>query len=203
MKRLGKGIALGAALVLCGGSAFAADQLLTGKKLLLKNVPAGNKVVHLSKDPAITIDPSGGDGDPTCGGAGGGGGSITIAASGGAGSATIPLACANWSTNGANSQYKYKDTTQATCTNVLVKGGKLAKAICKGAQVAIDLQEDGDTAPVAVAIRLNQDRYCTNFGGTIKKDGSDGKTFLAKDAPVAGGCPASPSGAFLDASGIL
>jgi hypothetical protein len=198
MKRFGKGIAVGAALALSTGGAFAADQLVTGKKLLLKNLSSGNKVVHLSKDTTITTDPSGGDGDPTCGGAGGGGGSITIAGSGGSGTATINLPCANWSTNGANSQYKYKDTTQATCTNVLVKGGKLAKAICKGAQVAIDLQEDGDTAPVAVAIRLNQDRYCTSFGGDIKKDGSDGKTFLAKDAPAPGGCPASPSGAFLD-----
>jgi hypothetical protein len=198
MKTLGKGIAFGAALALCTGGAFAADQLLTGKKLLLKNVPAGNKVVHLSKDTTINTDVTGGAGDPTCSGAGGGGGSITIVGSGGSGSATINLPCANWSTNGVNSQYKYKDTTQATCTIVLVKDGKLAKAICKGAQVSIDLQEDGDTAPVATAIRLNQERYCTNFGGTIKKDGSDGKTFLAKDAPAAGGCPASPSGAFLD-----
>ena len=198
MKRLGKGIALGAALALCTGGAFAADQTLTLKKLLLKNVPAGNKVVHLSKDPTITIDPSGGDGDPTCGGAGGGGGSITIVANDG-GTAQISLPCANWSTNGANTQYKYKDSTQATCNNVLVKAGKLAKAICKGAQVSIDLQEDGDTGPVATSIRLNQDRYCTSTaGGDVKKDGSDGKTFLVKDAPEAAGCPSSPSGAFVD-----
>jgi hypothetical protein len=204
MKRFGKGIALGAALVLCGGGVYAADQLLTGKKLLIKNPPSGvskNKTVHLSKDPGITIDPSGGDGDPTCGGGGGGGGSITIATSGAAGDITIPLPCANWSTNGANNQYKYKDTTKATCTTVLVKPGKLAKAVCQGTQVAIDLQAGMD--PVAVAIRLGQDRYCTSFGGTIKKDGSDDKTFLALDALAAGGCPASPSGAFLDASGIL
>ena len=201
MKRLGKGFALGAVLVLCGGGVYAADQLLTGKKLLIKNPPAGvtkNKTVHLSKDATIAIGASGSTGDPTCGGSGGGGGSITLAASGGAGSVTINLPCANWATNNPNDQYKYKDTTKATCNIVLVKSGKLAKAVCLGSQVAIDLQEDGDTAPVGVAIRLNQDRYCTNFGGTIKKDGSDGKTFLAKDAPVAGGCPASPSGAFLD-----
>jgi len=187
MKRLGKGITLGAALALCGGGAFAADQLLTGKKLLIKNPPSGvskNKTVHLSKDPAITIGAAGGTGDPTCGGAGGGGGSITLAASGGAGSVTITLPCANWSTNPPNNQYKYHDSTKTTCTTVLVKPGKLAKAVCQGTQVAIDLQEDGDTAPVAVAIRLNQDRYCTNFGGTVKKDGSDGKTFLHLDAPA-------------------
>jgi hypothetical protein len=200
MKRLGKGIALGAALVLCGGGVYAADQLLTGKKLLIKNPPAGvtkNKTVHLSKDPTITIGATGSTGDPTCAGAGGGGGSITLDTSGGAGDVTISLPCANWSTNSANNQYKYKDTTKATCNIVLVKPGKLAKAVCLGSQVAIDVQAGMD--PVGVAIRLNQDRYCTNFGGTIKKDGSDDKTFLAKDAPTAGGCPASPSGAFLDA----
>src|SRR5262245_58138000 len=161
MKRLGKGIALGAVFVLCAGGVFAADQLLTGKKLLIKNPPSGvtkNKTVNLSKDPTITIGAAGGTGDQTCGGAGGGGGSITLDTTGAAGDVTINLPCANWSTNAANNQYKYKDATKATCNIVLVKPGKLAKAVCLGSQVAIDVQ--AGMAPVGVAIRLNQDRYC-------------------------------------------
>jgi hypothetical protein len=196
-----KAIGIGAALLFCAASGYAADQELSGKKLLVKNVPAGNKIVHLSKDASVDVLPAGSAGDPQCTGAGGGGtSSIRIKASGGAGDVTIPLPCANWTTNGVNSLYKYKDTSQATCTIVMVKDGKLAKAICKGAQVAITDQAGMD--PVGVVTTLNTERYCTSFGGTIKKDGSDGKTFLAKDAAAPSDC-ASPSGAFLDASSIF
>jgi hypothetical protein len=196
-----KAIGIGAALLFCAASGYAADQELSGKKLLVKNVPSGNKVVHLSKDVSVDVLPAGSAGDPQCTGAGGGGtSSIRIKASGGAGDVTIPLPCANWTTNGVNNLYKYKDTSQATCTIVMVKDGKLAKAICKGAQVAITDQAGMD--PVGVVTTLNTERYCTSFGGTIKKDGSDGKTFLAKDAPAPSAC-ASPSGAFLDASSIF
>ena len=77
-----------------GSPAGAADQLLFGKKLLIKNVPsdaAGNTIVHLGKDPSITVGLAGGFGDPQCTGAGGGGtSSLRIMASGGAGDVTIP-----------------------------------------------------------------------------------------------------------------
>ena len=180
-----------------GSELFAADQLIFGKKLLIKNPPSGaasNKVVHLGKDPSISVGAAGSAGDPQCSGAGGGGtSSLRIGASGGAGDVTIPLPCSGWTTNGTNSLYKYKDTSGATCTHVLVKGGVLAKAICKGSQVAIDL--NGSMSPVAVAMTLNTQQYCTSFGGTATKDGSDDKTFLRKDALVPANCPCPPSGA--------
>jgi phosphatidylethanolamine-binding protein (PEBP) family uncharacterized protein len=167
----------------------AADQLIAGKKLLIKNPPSGaasNKVVHLGKDATITVDPAGGTGDPQCSGAGGGGGSLRIVASGGAGDITIPLPCAGWTTNGTNTLYKYKDTSSTTCTKVLVKNGVLAKAICKGPQVAIDL--NGSMSPVAVVTTLNSQQYCTEFGGNVVQDGSNDKTFLRKDAPAPSVC---------------
>jgi hypothetical protein len=204
MKMRGKAIGIGAALLFCAASGYAADQLLLGKKLLVKNPPSGttnNKAVHLAKDSTVVVLAAGSAGDPQCTGAGGGGASsIRFKASGGAGDVTIPLACTGWTTNGANSLYKYKDTSGATCKIVLVKNGVLAKAVCKGAQVAIT--DQAGMAPVGVVTTLNTERYCTSFGGTLKKDGSDGKTFLAKDAPAPSAC-ASPSGAFLDASSIL
>jgi hypothetical protein len=184
-------IVLGATLLLGASATHAADQLILGKKLLIKNPPAGtasNKVVHLGKDPAITIGAAGSAGDPQCTGAGGGGtSSLHILASGGSGNVTIPLPCTGWTTNGTNSLYKYKDTTKTTCTIVLVKSGVLAKAICKGTQVAIDL--NGSMAPVAVVTRLNTQEYCTEFGGLdVVKDGSDDKTFLHKNAPAPATC---------------
>src|SRR4030095_9430121 len=106
-------IVLVATLLLAASGTHAADQLILGKKLLIKNPPsgaAGNKVVALGKDPAITIGAAGSAGDPQCSGAGGGGtSSLRIVASGGAGDVTIPLPCAGWTTNGTNTRYKYKD----------------------------------------------------------------------------------------------
>jgi hypothetical protein len=69
---------IGLGLLLSGGSAFAADQLLFGKKLLIKNPPSGttrNKVVHLAKDVTITLGLAGGSGDPQCAALGDGGAS--------------------------------------------------------------------------------------------------------------------------------
>lgn len=188
-------LAIVSCVALSTGVGHATDQLIFGKKLLIKNPPSGttgNKVVHLGKDPNITVGGAGGAGDPQCSGAGGGGtSSLRIAASGGAGDITIPLPCGGWSTNGTNSIYKYKDTTGATCTLVMVKAGVLAKAICKGAQVAIDL--NGAMSPVSVVTTLNTEQYCTTFGGVASQDGSNDKTFLRKNAMSPGSCPAPPT----------
>ena len=105
IRRLAIRLIVGVVLLMAPGLAFAADQLVFGKKLLLKNPPSGttrNKVVHLAKDASITVGLVGGPGTPQCGGAGGGGGSLRIFASGAAGDVTIPLPCTGWTTNGSN-----------------------------------------------------------------------------------------------------
>jgi streptogramin lyase len=182
-------VTLGAALLLGLAAVAAADQTIAGKKLLIKNPPsgaAGNKIVHLGKDPGIVTGGAGSASDPQCSGAGGGGtSSVRIIASGGAGDATIPLPCGGWTRSG--DLYKYKDSSGASCNIVLVKGGTLAKAVCKGPHVAIDVS--GSMSPVTVVTTLNIERYCTTFGGSVKKDGSDDKTFLRKDAAAPGSCP--------------
>jgi hypothetical protein len=55
MRTLITSIAFVAALVMCGGSALAADQPVTGKKLLIKNNadPTKNKTVILIKDTSV------------------------------------------------------------------------------------------------------------------------------------------------------
>jgi hypothetical protein len=180
------------ALVLfLGGSASAADQAIVGKKLVIKNPLSGtanNRVLHLAKDPNINVGIAGSAGDPQCSGAGGGGtSSLRIVASGGAGDITIPLPCGGWTTNGTNNLYRYRDTSGASCMVVVVKDGVLAKAVCKGSQVGIDL--NGSMSPVTVVTTLNSEQYCTEFGGSVVKDGSDDKTFLRKGALAPVGCP--------------
>jgi hypothetical protein len=109
---------------------------------------------------------------------------------------TISLPCEGWTTNGANTQYKYKDPSGASCKLVLVKAGVLAKAVCKGSQVAVDV--DGTMSPVAVVTTLNAEAYCTDFGGTVVQDGGDDKTFLRKESAAPAGCGRAPESNCLD-----
>ena len=181
---------VGIMFLMSPGIASATDQLIFGRKLLIKNPASGptrNKVVHLGKDAGITVGPAGSAGDPQCGGLGGGGASLRIVASSGAGDVTIPLPCGGWTTNGSNTLYKYRDSTDASCKLVLVKNGVLVKAVCGGSQVAIDVR--AGMAPVAVVTTLNTQQYCTLFGGNLVHSGSNDKTFLSKDAPAPSGCP--------------
>jgi hypothetical protein len=192
------GLAVATALVLGASHAGAADQLIPGKKLLIKNNAdtSKNKVVFLDKSASI-VQPTGATEDPTVGGA-----SLAVADIETGESFTIPLAAAGWSNNG-NGTFKYKDTSGATCKIVLIKDAKLTKAVCKGAQVAYNLGGAQNAVRVTLSTGTTN-RYCTTFsaarGCSVKKDGSDGKTYTAVNCTAApSGCsPASPSGAFLD-----
>ena len=212
MRKVRMGFAFAAALALCGGSAFAADQEIVGKKLLLKNPggapSANNKIVFLSKDTSIA-QPAGATEDPRCapnGTATTGNASAALTVTG-SDSFSIPLVCDNWTVNGAGNLFKYKDSSGGSCTVVLVKNGKLVKAVCKGTQVDYDL----NAAEVSVDVVLRSgpsNRYCTNYsavsGCTTVKDGSDGKTYLAKNCTAAPAvCGASPSGAFVDLASLF
>jgi len=82
------------ALVVC--TAHAADQGITGKKLLIK----GDKVLVLSKDPTISAAGS----DPV------GGSDSTISLDNGGGPVDWNLPATLWSTNGAGTLFKYKNS---------------------------------------------------------------------------------------------
>jgi hypothetical protein len=184
------GIAL--TLVSMAPSAWAADQLLTGAKLLIRNAPGGatgNRLVQSVRDASITLGAALGDGDPRCSAAGGGGFSALriVAAGGAAGDVTIKLHCDYWSGDGTGTFYRYKDPTGSTCRHVLVRRGALIKAVCIGAQVAVDV--DGGMSPVSVVLTLNTEKYCTEFGGTAVKDGSDDRVLLRKGAGAPAACP--------------
>jgi hypothetical protein len=171
-------------LLLALATPAPAAQVVFGKKLLIRNPPSGpdtNRVVHVAKDAAIALGAAGGAGDPQCSGASGGGGSVRITASGGAGDVTIPLPCAGWTTNASNTTYRYKDASGATCQRVIVRDGAVAKAVCKGAHVALAV--GAGMAPIGVVTTLNTEEYVTEWAGEIVADGSDGVKFLAKNAP--------------------
>ena len=214
MRKIMTGFAFAAALALCGGSAFAVDQLIVGKKLLLTN-PGGtpnanNKIVFLSKDASIALAASPAE-DPRCvpDGGSGAGGTITVSSVATGESFTISLPCAGWTTNTPGTLYKYKDTSGATCKIVIIKGAKLLKAVCKGTQVDYDLSADQVSVDVVTRTGTAPRRYCTSFNGTtagcsVVKNGADEKKYLAKNcttAPVV--CGASPSGAFIEVANLF
>lgn len=176
------------ALLFTASPVSAAEQLIAGKKLLLKSSSTGVSLTHLAKNPAIEIGTGGDASDPRCSGAAGGGqSSIRLVAAGGDTDVTIPLPCTGWTSDAKNTSYSYRDRSGATCKLVQVKSGKLLKADCKGFQVAIEI--DDTLAPVAVVTTLNTRQYCTSFGGTAVKDGSNGVSFLHKDAGAPAACP--------------
>jgi fructose-specific component phosphotransferase system IIB-like protein len=211
MRKLMTGVAFAAAMVVCGGSALAVDQTLVGKKLIILNPlsgPANNKVVYLSKDTTIAT-PLGATEDPRCPAAGSDSAQLTVGSVTSGESFTIGLPCGNWTVNGAGNTYRYKDTTGATCKIVIVKAGRLNKAVCKGTQVNYDLT-NVDQVKVDVVLRAGSAprRWCASFsalpnGCDVVKNGSDGKKYLAKNCTTASGCGASPSGAFLDAASLF
>jgi hypothetical protein len=211
MRKMNIGIAFAAALALCGGYALAVDQLVIGKKLLIKNPPAGptkNKVVYLSKDPSIAAPAVVGE-DPRCipqGGSGAGGALVVKSPTTNEGF-NIALPCLGWTVNAAGNLFKYKDTTGASCNVVLVKNAKLVKAVCKGPQVSYDLGANQVDVDVKVRVGTAPRQYCSSFNAGIcdvKKDGSDDKTYLAKNCTAgAVACTASPSGAFIEVASLF
>lgn len=114
--------------------------------------------------------------------------------------------------NGSGNTYRFKDPTGSGinfCRTVVIKDGKLIKAVCKLLAFYYDLMST-DQVNVDVVLRANARfggeprRWCTSFNGgaagcDVVKNGSDGKKYVARNctaAPVA--CGASPSGAFID-----
>lgn len=149
----------------------AADQAITGKKLLLKSTP---KLVLLSKDPSITFAGS----NPVTGA------DSSISFDDGTTTTTFSLPAGSWSANGASTLFKYK--------NVLAPGGPsavkivklksgLLKVIAKGLPFAVP--NGAATITVVLSLDGGTNSLCMTFSGT-----GDGSKFLVKDAPAAS-CP--------------
>jgi hypothetical protein len=163
-------------VVFCGAasSALAADQGITGKKLILKSTP---KFVLLSKDASISIAGS----DPV------GGSDSSLTFDDGSGPVTLALPKSLWSQNGSGTLFKYKNATAPSGPSVVkiakVKAG-LLKVVGKGLPFAVP----AGTASISVVLTLDggTNQYCMNFAGT-----GDGSKLLVKDAP-AGSCAPPP-----------
>jgi hypothetical protein len=174
--------------------------LAGGKKLLVKDKAADaskRKLLVLTKDGAtIGSGPQGSGGDPTLGGA-----TLTLYNPTSAERDSIALPAANWKGLGnppGAKGYKYNDVhqTYGPCKKVLLKPGKMLKAVCSGAQIMFTLDEPQQGS---LAVRFTAGggaeslSSCMEFGGAaVVKDtpAASGKTgvFNAKDAVAPAAC---------------
>jgi hypothetical protein len=166
-----------------------------------KNGDAGKrKVMVVAKDPGIAAPAPGGLADPSLVGA-----QLHLRNPGTGESDSFPLPSSHWEGLGSPAGakgYVYRDPALADgpCKKVLLKPGKLLKAICQGNQIAFSLDE---TQQHALAIKLtigagiDAPSYCMQFSdvdaGVVIKDtqaanGGSG-AFKAKNAPPVTSCP--------------
>lgn len=196
--------------------AFAADQPLVGKKLLIinKSTPGKSVLVFLSKDPSIAKTLAGGSGDPILNG-----GEVRIITSSTDTALPVPGGGATdgeWVTNGSGNLWKYRKgdgTAGDACKVVLVKDTKLVKAVCKGPAVdAIAIDASAPNATVEAQVSTGDETYCAHFnaanGCSQVKDGSfnAGNTvakYLSKNCGTDLGLCSSPSGAFLEVASLF
>jgi hypothetical protein len=178
-------------------------QLCLGKKLIVKdkgNDATKRKIVVLSKDPTLQTPAAGSPGDPRVGG----GGELRLVNPATPEDLVIPLPAGGWSPLGKNPEakigWKYLDKTltNGPCKKVIVKAGKVLKAVCLGKNPAqpinFTLNETTQGALTATLTLGSGDSYCMSFGGTVLRDWnttakkSTKALFKAKDAPAPATC---------------
>lgn len=208
--------AIRASLTLClmlgaFATAGAADHLVEGRRLVVKNqIPDNedrNRILVSARSGALAIGAPGSAGDPTCSGVGGGGGRITFSSATSGETHTSPLPCHNWTATRGSYRYRDRELDDGTCKLIVIRGGRALRATCLGrgpTTLDYDLIVGQSQTPIDVTLELGSapNRYCLSFGGLVRADGSNGKSFFARNgSPPAscGGTPGgSPSGAFLD-----
>jgi hypothetical protein len=151
-------------------SALAAQQGVSGKKLLLKK---SGKLLLISKDPAISVAGS----DPV------NGFDSSITVDEGTDTTILPLPKALWSANPSMTSFKYNNASAPNGPSIvkIVKAtaGKL-KVIGKGA--SFPLPVGAATIDVFISLDGGANVFCMTFSGT-----GDGNTFRVKNAPT-GSC---------------
>jgi DNA-binding beta-propeller fold protein YncE len=177
--------------------------LVPGRKLLVKNASpddeAKNKIVLLLKDAAITTPAPDSADDPRCGASPSGTvkASLQVFSPTSGESHTANLPCQNWSLIGSASNpkgYKYRDSelNDGTVKTAIWKNGSQLKATLQGkgaSTLDYDLQVGVSQGSVAATFSNGATTLCASFPPYNGKDGSDGRSFLSKNAPAPPSCP--------------
>jgi Tol biopolymer transport system component len=159
--------------------------------------PAKRKIVLTIKDGALGAPAPASGGDPRASG-----GTLLVFNPNTNESDAFPLPAGRWTGLGnpsGSKGYKYSDASQADgpCTKVLLKPGKLLKALCKGAQITYSLDETTQGS-MALTFRGGTGTsgvgFCADFSGaSVLKDtaavGGKSGVFKARGAPPPADCP--------------
>jgi hypothetical protein len=200
MNKLAFAVAVAAsATLLWVGSANAAGQGITGKKLLLKSKSGKEKLVLLSKDALLSAGANGSPADPRCPPGSGWGAAVVL--DDGVNTAVLNIPCAVdmlaeipnfrdvWITNRAGTAYKYKRNDSYPYTFPAPKVAKVNPALLKIVSRTLGgLPVPTGVATINVKVRVGLDQYCMAFTGT-----GNGTKFTAKDA-AAVACPNAQPG---------
>ncbi len=179
-----------------------------GKVLVLSNKvpddPEKNLVKWKATGPEVLAPPRGTSSDPRCNGDPPGTVKATVqffSPTSGHDSGVIGLPCENWFALGglkpgqvSKRSYRYRDSQldQGPCKSVLVKGEKSITVKCQGKGEATDFPYDLEVGlsegTVHAVLDMGLYEFCSSFPPDGSADGSDGKKFKGKNAPIVG-CP--------------
>jgi hypothetical protein len=163
-------------IVLAATGADAANQGISGKKLLLID---GVKFVMMSTDRGILVS-----GSPACPAA-----DSSLTFSDGVHTKTFALPCENWKPHGPTSARYRTHVPSAGPSSVLVDGTAAHDLKVVGLGLGgFPVPNGAATITAVLALTGATDRYCMSFTGT-----GDGRRFLVKNAP-AGACPVCGNG---------
>jgi hypothetical protein len=179
----------------------ATAQTIASKKLLIADdaVAARRRLLFKAKDRGITTGVPDTAGDPRCASPGGGGGLLQVFGTGASlQSLDLDLPCQHWAAIGQPEDqkgYLYRDRhqTDGPCKVVLVRKGKIARAVCNGRNPGqpffYDLTAAGEGS-VGIVLTVGSARqYCAELsGGAVQRD--DASRFIARDAGAPASCPA-------------
>lgn len=175
------------------GAAYLLE-LGAGSRLVVKNtVPdneSRNTIQAKLKGLHVDLPFPGSPGDPTC--AGGIASSVTISSSASGAFFGQDLPCANWQQTFSGYRYRDRQMTNGPCSDVYFQPNGITKIKCSGRGPAVldfDLEPGLVQAPVGVRLTVGVQSFCTAFGGVLKRDGTDGRTFSAINAGAPGLCP--------------
>jgi len=199
MKRALVAGVVGFAIVASGvGPAFAADNGVAGRKIILKDGHKA-KLNVLLKDSSV----AGISADELEMLQGSAGGALLEVCAGNGASGAVELPWKDWSTNKPGTLLKYKGKGNTGDVKVItLKPGKLVKIVGKTTVVPMGMPLQG----LGMRLTLGSETNCALFGSdTVKKDTES--MFKAKKASAPADCAdatllcpemGSPSGAFLD-----
>ena len=170
-------------------------QRSAGSKLAIKNALPDNESKNTlqmrAKGLQVDVPLPGSPDDPSC--AGGGVASISVSSSASGAFFEQDLPCANWAQTFTGYQYRDHAMTAGPCKEVDFRpAGGVTTVHCVGRGPGIlnfDLEPGVVQAPVVVRLAIGTKAYCTVFGGTLKKDGTDGRNLIAVDAGAPAECP--------------